>query len=78
VTHDRTHQEDAPARNHRADAQHRAHLERLATALEDLTAAEALDLATADRATMALALERMRGGLADVIRMEKEHHPEHP
>jgi hypothetical protein len=51
------------------------HIERLATAQEDLDAAESLNLAVADRATLALAFERMRGGLADVIRMEREHHP---
>lgn len=62
---------------HRGEARPRySHADRLATAQADLAAAEEVDLARATRAEMALAFERLRGGLADVIRMELEHHPE--
>lgn len=53
-----------------------SHEARLTAAIEDMSVAEALDLATASRADMALALERLRGGCADLIRMELEHHPD--
>ncbi len=72
---------DDRANDHRSGAcqsssgQDRSHRSRLTAAQEDLNATKDLDLATADRATMALAIERMRGGLADLIRMEREHHP---
>lgn len=55
---------------------HASHRERIATAQADMQALDTLDLATASRADMALAIERLRGGFADLIRMELEHHPE--
>jgi len=62
---------------HRGEGRPRySHGDRLATAQADLAAAEGINLATAPRAEMALAFERIRGALADVIRMELEHHPE--
>jgi hypothetical protein len=68
---------DRSNREHpRATEAHGHHRGRLVTAQADLDAARDVNLATADRATMALIFERMRGSLADLIRMEREHHPE--
>lgn len=68
--------DERPTPRHRGEAHPRySHHERLAAAQEDLDSVADIDLATATRAQMALAFERIRGGLADVIRMEMEHHP---
>jgi hypothetical protein len=68
--------DERPTPRHRGEARPRySHHERLAAAQEDLDSVADIDLATATRAQMALAFERIRGGLADVIRMEMEHHP---
>lgn len=66
---------DRNSRCRHQDGQYCAHLPRLKTAQDDLAAANELDLSTADRTTMALAFERLRGGAAELIRMELEHHP---
>ncbi len=71
---------DDRANDHRSGAcqssdQDRSHRSRLTTAQEDLDATKGLDLATAGRSDMALAIERLRGALTEMIRCEREHHP---
>ena len=58
------------------DQHHSSHCDRIATARNDLAAVDALDLATASRAELALAIERLRGGYADLMRMALDHHPD--
>lgn len=58
------------------DPLHCAHSGRLATAEADLRATEDLNLSTAGPATLALTIERLRGALAEMIRSEREHHPD--
>lgn len=68
---------DQPARHARPSPDPRSyasHEDRLTAAIQDLAAVNALDLTTASRTELALALERLRGGCADLIRMESEHH----
>ncbi len=50
------------------------HCGRLLSAEADLDATRSVDLATASRADLALAIERLRGALAELIRSEHEHH----
>jgi hypothetical protein len=54
---------------------HDSHPDRIAAAQDDLIVTD-LDLSIASRPAMALAIERLRSAVADLIRSEREHHPD--